>query len=251
MFRTSTMIARCRALVRPRPGRAADWRRPLRFEWLEGRALLSGNPFGAQGTVVTPFSGAEVDRANSLLVQSDGKLVAVGISGQSVSLARYESSGALDRTFGSGGKVMTGFPSNSAYTDSAALEGDQKVLVVAALNDPISGVGSSILSRYTTAGRLDSSFGVGGEVPVLAGMNGYGDYVAALPNGEIVVALHLQEGISGSATLKRFFQEQDHVRLQPANSEMEPLLIPKQEWDREWRVQGKVIAIVRSWEPTF
>lgn len=83
-----------------------------------------------------------------------------------------------------------------------------------------------------------------------------GDHVIIQPqstchNGEIVVALHLQEGISGSATLKRFFQEQDHVRLQPANSEMEPLLIPKQEWDREWRVQGKVIAIVRSWEPTF
>ena len=39
------------------------------------------------GMVTTPFSGAEVDQAISLLVQSDGRLVAVGISGQSVSLA--------------------------------------------------------------------------------------------------------------------------------------------------------------------
>lgn len=80
-----------------------------------------------------------------------------------------------------------------------------------------------------------------------------GDYVVIKPqttcqNGDIVVAVHMQEGISGSATLKRFFQEKEHdrVRLQPANSELEPILIPKSVWDREWQVQGKVIAIFRQ-----
>jgi repressor LexA len=79
-----------------------------------------------------------------------------------------------------------------------------------------------------------------------------GDYVVVKPqktcqNGDIVVAVHMQEGISGSATLKRFFQEKEHdrVRLQPANSELEPILIPKSVWDREWQVQGKVVAIFR------
>lgn len=80
-----------------------------------------------------------------------------------------------------------------------------------------------------------------------------GDYVVIKPqstcqNGDIVVAVHMQEGVSGSATLKRFFQEKDHdrVRLQPANSELEPILIPKSVWDREWQVQGKVVAIFRQ-----
>jgi repressor LexA len=80
-----------------------------------------------------------------------------------------------------------------------------------------------------------------------------GDYVVIKPqstcqNGDIVVAVHMQQGISGSATLKRFFQEKDHdrVRLQPANSELEPIMISKSEWDREWQVQGKVIAIFRQ-----
>src|SRR6266581_7140676 len=80
-----------------------------------------------------------------------------------------------------------------------------------------------------------------------------GDYVVIKPqdtcnNGDIVVAVHLQEGVSGSATLKRFFQEKEHdrVRLQPANSELDPILIPKSEWDEEWQVQGKVIAIFRQ-----
>jgi len=80
-----------------------------------------------------------------------------------------------------------------------------------------------------------------------------GDYVVVKPqitcqNGDIVVAVHMQEGVSGSATLKRFFQEKEHdrVRLQPANSELEPILVPKRVWDREWQVQGKVVAIFRN-----
>jgi repressor LexA len=77
-----------------------------------------------------------------------------------------------------------------------------------------------------------------------------GDYVIIRPqrtceNGDIVVATHLQGGVSGSATLKRFFQEQDQVRLQPANAEVDPIVIPKDTWDHEWEVQGKVIAIFR------
>lgn len=80
-----------------------------------------------------------------------------------------------------------------------------------------------------------------------------GDYVVIKPqstcqNGDIVVAVHMQEGVNGSATLKRFFQEKDHdrVRLQPANSELDPILIPKIIWDREWQIQGKVVAIFRQ-----
>lgn len=78
------------------------------------------------------------------------------------------------------------------------------------------------------------------------------DYVVAKPpsmcqNGEINVATHLQGGVSGSATLKRFFKGSDYVRLQPANAEMEPILIPKEEWDREWQIQGTVLAILRTY----
>jgi repressor LexA len=79
-----------------------------------------------------------------------------------------------------------------------------------------------------------------------------GDYVVIKPlptyhNGDIIVATHLQGGVNGSATLKRLFQEKERVRLQPANAEMEPIFIPKIEWDREWKVQGKVIAILRRY----
>lgn len=79
------------------------------------------------------------------------------------------------------------------------------------------------------------------------------DYVVIKPqstceNGDIVVAVHLQgEGSNGQATLKRFYQEkeQNRVRLQPANSTMDPIFVPKTQWDKEWQIQGKVVAIFR------
>ena len=85
-----------------------------------------------------------------------------------------------------------------------------------------------------------------------------GDYVIIQPvpachDGDIVVVTHLQGGVNGSATLKRFFLEREHerVRLQPANSQMEPIFVSRSEWDREWSVQGKVIAILRHYQASL
>jgi repressor LexA len=79
------------------------------------------------------------------------------------------------------------------------------------------------------------------------------DYVVIKPqstceNGDIVVAVHLLPPGEGQATLKRFYleQEQGRVRLQPANSELDPIFIPLSEWEREWQIQGKVVAIFRK-----
>lgn len=78
-----------------------------------------------------------------------------------------------------------------------------------------------------------------------------GDYVVIRPqpsceNGDIVVAVHSLEENKSSATLKRFYRERDQIRLQPANSTMAPIVISKREWDDEWRIQGKVVAIFRQ-----
>lgn len=67
-----------------------------------------------------------------------------------------------------------------------------------------------------------------------------GDYVVVRPsddadNGEIVVAL-----IGEEATVKRIFREPEHIRLQPENDEMEPIL------STEARVLGKVVGVFRK-----
>ncbi len=58
-------------------------------------------------------------------------------------------------------------------------------------------------------------------------------------NGQIVVASHNIEPFE--ATLKRFRPSGNSVYLHPANSDVEPIHIPKEEWDREWQIQGIVI----------
>jgi repressor LexA len=54
-------------------------------------------------------------------------------------------------------------------------------------------------------------------------------------DGDIVVAL-----VGEEATVKRFFQEADHVRLQPENASMDPIR------SREVRVLGKVVGLMRN-----
>lgn len=60
------------------------------------------------------------------------------------------------------------------------------------------------------------------------------DYVVIRPqpscqNGDIIVAVHRLEENKSSATLKRFYQEDRRVRLQPANSAIAPIYISKEE----------------------
>ena len=67
-----------------------------------------------------------------------------------------------------------------------------------------------------------------------------GDLVVVRPqdtadDGDIVVAL-----VGEEATVKRYFREVDHVRLQPENDEMEPIR------SREVRVLGRVVGLMRS-----
>jgi len=66
------------------------------------------------------------------------------------------------------------------------------------------------------------------------------DYVVVRPqetavDGEIVVAL-----VGEEATVKRFFREADHVRLQPENETLEPIR------SREVRVLGRVVGVFRQ-----
>jgi repressor LexA len=58
---------------------------------------------------------------------------------------------------------------------------------------------------------------------------------------DIVVAM-----VDGEATLKRFYKERDHIRLQPANPNMAPIII--RPGDGEVRIVGKVIGIYRRLE---
>ena len=80
---------------------------------------------------------------------------------------------------------------------------------------------------------------VRGESMIEAGILD-GDYILVKKqnnanNGEIVVAL-----IEDEATVKTFYKEKDHIRLQPENSTMDPIIVPTCE------ILGKVAGVFRK-----
>jgi len=80
---------------------------------------------------------------------------------------------------------------------------------------------------------------VKGESMIEAGIFD-GDYIivrqqAVANNGEIIVAL-----IDDEATVKTFYKEKDHIRLQPENSTMEPIIV------KEAAILGKVVGVIRK-----
>jgi repressor LexA len=88
--------------------------------------------------------------------------------------------------------------------------------------------------------REDASFilRVRGDSMIDAGIHD-GDYLvirqqATANNGEIVAAM-----IGDEATVKRFYRERDHIRLQPENSTMSPII------SRDVTVIGKAVALIR------
>ena len=80
---------------------------------------------------------------------------------------------------------------------------------------------------------------VRGESMIEAGILD-GDYILVKKqdiamNGEIVVAL-----IGEEATVKTFYKEKDHIRLQPENSTMDPIIVP------DCKILGRVAGVFRK-----
>ncbi len=64
--------------------------------------------------------------------------------------------------------------------------------------------------------------------------------------GQVVVASHMIEPFE--STLKRFRPAGISVYLYPAHRDMKPQVISKEEWDREWQIQGIVIKSVHYFD---
>jgi uncharacterized delta-60 repeat protein len=124
-----------------------------------------------------------------IAVQSDGKIVvAGGTSGETVggkllggfNLARYNSDGSLDTSFG---KVHTSLPYYGAEPEALLLQANGDILIVGNTDDPYP-PSDWLMARYTTKGRLDTSFGNNGIVTIQSSATGI--YQAGIPNGAVL-----------------------------------------------------------------
>src|SRR5438046_7444429 len=150
--------------------------------------------FGTGGMVMTDLSRS-TDIANAVAVQSDGKLVVVGqtyknndYSTEDFAVARYNTDGTLDTTFGRGGKVRTDFPGLAAVPSSVVIQPDGKIVVAGGAFPLFTFLGDFKVVRYNPNGSLDRSFGSGGIVTTTFPEGSYAFDVALQPDGKIIAA---------------------------------------------------------------
>ncbi len=139
--------------------------------------------FGVGGKTVLDVFGP--DSAQTVLVQSDGKILVAGASGvrgdedppmsTDVSVARLNTDGSLDASFGTNGIVMLQSRGWSAH-DAA--------IPMLLTNDGHILVGGSGLSRLNSNGSLDSTFGVNGSTTSAA----YFYSMALMGDGKVVAS---------------------------------------------------------------
>jgi uncharacterized delta-60 repeat protein len=164
-----------------------------RFDFAVARLNADGsldNTFGSGGRVNTELSFFRDDSAVAVVLQPDGKIVVGGPTYNFMGLARYNSDGSLDKTFGTGGKVVTDIPEgvteNITYLLSQA---DGKIIAVGSISgespEPQTQI---ILVRYNSNGSIDASFGTGGKFKInlgkLTNLNG----AALQPDGKILIS---------------------------------------------------------------
>lgn len=175
----------------------AGWKDFGSCDFALARYKIDGNldsTFGLNGKVLTDFGG-EYDRAWSLAIQSDGKIVLAGstnvfsaTTNYDFALARYNLNGSLDNSFGVGGKVVTDFGSSNENCYSILIQSDGKILA-AGYSNTVSSNSDFALARYTPNGSLDVSFGSNGKVITdLGTIFEYGFSLGIESDGKILLA---------------------------------------------------------------
>ena len=164
-----------------------------------GRVMGLDPSFGAQGKTTVEF-GSELEAAQAVVTQPDGKIVLGGgawpESSPVFALARLNSDGTLDTSFGDNGMVLTSLNDEYDYSgiNALALQPDGKLVAAGytrdlTTNDPAFGV-----VRYNSDGSLDTKFGNKGKAIIRIDPNSQHDTddeaeaVAIQADGKLVLA---------------------------------------------------------------
>ena len=177
----------------------------LDLDFAMARFNSDGTPdstFGQDGKLLTPI-GTENDLAMDLLVQPDGKIVAIGYAqvtseDADFALVRYHPDGSLDIGFGDSGIVVTDFRI-SDVANAVVIQPNNRVIAAGFSGDEFA------LARYTTGGAHDNSFGSGtGKVTNSIEVSDAAHVVLYMPDGDILLAGESFDGSKKSFALIRY-----------------------------------------------
>jgi uncharacterized delta-60 repeat protein len=155
--------------------------------------------FAGSGKTLIGF-GAVYSAANAVAIQSDGRIVVAGVTNDAsfnqsgLALARLNTNGSLDQSFGINGKVTNGDVDNA---NAVAIQPDGKILAAG-------GFSGFELARYNTNGSLDTAFGTNGIAKALVSTSAGAQAIGIQPNGKIVVSGHSQPSGPEQFAVARF-----------------------------------------------
>jgi uncharacterized delta-60 repeat protein len=167
------------------------------------------------GKVITDMgSGNRAEEATAVAIQPDGKIVVAGYAAipnvppaprlsPTFALARYNTDGSLDTSFGTGGRVSGGV-NGQAY--AVAIQPDGKIVLAGEFSfDSTSGSDFSdfTVARFNANGSLDTSFGIGGSGQVATDIGTHTNSarnIVLQPDGRIVVSGGIAKVISSAPT---------------------------------------------------
>jgi uncharacterized delta-60 repeat protein len=165
--------------------------------------------FGTAGVVTTSFGAGTNNDPYSIAIQSDGKIIAAGNSfngfNSYFALARYNTTGTLDTSFGTNGVVTSTFGTTPYFT-KMVLQEDGKIVACGNIwNGPDCYFATA---RYTSAGVLDTDFSGDGvittTVDAVSPQNDYAYSLFIQPDNKILVGGFSQSGSDYNRALVRY-----------------------------------------------
>jgi uncharacterized delta-60 repeat protein len=166
------------------------------FSQIDG-SVVTG--FGTSGLLKTTLP-ATTNYPSAVAVQASGKLVIAGLCGSALCAVRYDDFGTtLDPTFGTSGiatNPLTGTFNRETFT--MALDAGDKILLAGSCS--VSSQTRYCITRFTSNGTVDASFGSGGSVSVdaVAGGQDYAYAMAVQADGKILLTGQAFNTISSS-----------------------------------------------------
>src|SRR5437660_661401 len=179
----------------------------LFFSYLSNsQTILLDTTFGTGGKVTT---GLNLNNAGTkLALQSDGKTIVVGgnTNGDFV-VARYNTDGTPDNSFGTTGVVTTDFGS-ADNASGVVIAQDGKIVACGTSTDLLQARGADFsVARYNSDGSLNIAFANNGQLVYdFLGLNNYAYALAIQPDGRIIVVGSLSRNIEALPGVMAIFR---------------------------------------------
>ncbi len=183
--------------------------------------------FTTTGYSSIDFGGTN-ERANAMVIQPDGKAIVVGENVVPTNsaldqcyVARFDSKGVKDASFGTAGIAKFDFGTSKDYGRDVALLSDGKILVLSSVTNT---TGDIVVAKLTSTGQLDATFGTGGKTTIdNKSKVDIARSMAVQPDGKIIVGgesgnIFMVCRLTAAGALDNTFGTNGIVTAQPINS---------------------------------